>query len=144
MRTHVENTMGHPPTATKRAEMQREKEHAQKYLEDVIQVDTLIHTRVQYGRGERDYVKVYIVKQEPDEAVMTEDNKVNYWRDGRQGIIDITYYVARAGDFRLRHGGCVLGGGQYDKGLEVAEKVWKLRFGPDASVQKDNAWREIR
>src|SRR5688572_5801131 len=139
MRTHVENTMGHPPTATKRAEMESERAHAQSHLNDVIQGDTLIHTRVVYGRGERDYVKVYIVKQEPDETT-----RFGNTQEGRQGIIDITYYVARAAGMKLRHGGIVFGGGQYDKGLECAELVWKLRFGPDASVQRDDAWREIK
>lgn len=61
------------------------------------------------GRGETDYVRLFVVK-------------------GGE-IVEITYYVAAIAGRRMTPDGIAYGGGQYSKQLEAADDAWRSRFG---------------
>jgi len=100
-----------------------------KWLKKHIGPTTIIHTRTDYVRNsEADYIRAYICKPEPD---------------GRYAILDITYYIATASDLIMTERGIRLGGGQYDKGLEIAETCWRVAFRSEIRFDQTNNWREI-
>lgn len=102
--------------------------YAAQKLRQLIKPDTLIHTRTDFGRGEKDYIKVYIITNEPD---------------GRPTITDISWYVAQAAHMRYGKLGISMGGMQYHKGLEVAEACWRATFDSLIPFDQTNNWREI-
>lgn len=82
-------------------------ERQREYLADYVGPDTLIYTRQTHGRGETDYLEVFI----------SEGN----------GIRNITWMVAKATGWRVRdHQGrrtIAMGGGGYSKGLEIYRSI---------------------
>jgi hypothetical protein len=112
------------PTSGTRQDKINEREHAMKVLSKLITADTVIHTRTDYGKGQTDYVRVYVVA--PD-------------YEGRLEVSDVTYFVARATESRLTDKGLPLRGGGYSKGLDVFISTCHA-LGLPANQHR---WREI-
>lgn len=85
--------------------------------------DRVFYTRTEYGRGETDYVRIYVAD--------------------RDEIHDLTYYVARAQGLSMNDRGIRFGGGGYAKGLEAAEAAYHAAGGGFGTFDQHN-WREIR
>ena len=100
--------------------------HAVMRLRELVRFDSLIFTRTEYTRFESDYVRAYVVHPEPD---------------GRHAILDITYFIATASDMHMTTQGIRMRGGQYNKGLEVADACWRIVFG--SPIPQDYNWREV-
>jgi hypothetical protein len=107
-----------------RQEKINEREWAMAKLHEMISPETVIHTRTDYGKGQTDYVRVYIVGT---------DYK------GRPEIQDVTYFVARATEHRMTERGLPFGGGGYSKGLDAFIGTCRA-IGQDADQGR---WREI-
>src|SRR4051794_15233385 len=102
------------------AEQRAQREYAIKRLGEVLDRDSLLYTLTDYGRGETDYVRVFTAKA------------------GK--IVELTFYAARAAERRQTVRGIALGGGNYSKGLEVADDVHRAAF---AAPLDQSKWREL-
>lgn len=102
-------------------------EYARDGLKALLKPKTILHTRTIIGRGETDYVKLYVVSR----------------REGQYRIFNATYYAACLMGVKLHPGtgGIPMGGGQYNKGLQVAETVWKAVR--REHLDQTNNWEEI-
>lgn len=105
-----------------------------RILKSMINDDTVIHTRTEYGRGERDYVRAYVVR--------VSSTPQNFWRV-KYEIIDISYFIATASNRRMTMHGISVGGGHFNKGLEIAEDCWRIAFGSLIGFSQELNWREI-
>lgn len=79
-----------------------------------------VYTLTTFGRGQTDYVRVFVVD------------------DG--SIVELTYHVGKAGGLRQNTQGLAYGGGQYNKGLEAADSLWRVAFG---EALDQSHWVEI-
>lgn len=101
------------------ADVNAEIERCRDHLSAVVPGRDLF-TRTDYGRGETDYVRVYIAPR-------------------ADAIVDISYHAARVSGRRMTDRGVALRGGQYSKGLELVENIWHA-IGAKSDQQH---WHEI-
>lgn len=83
-----------------------------------------VYTLTTYGRGERDYVRIFTV-------------------NALGKIIDITTYISmltNRHNYGKAKGGLGYGGGQYNKGLEAADDAWRAAYG--RPIPQEN-WEEL-
>lgn len=106
-----------PPKERKEAERQNAAEVMAEYR------DRVFYTRTDYGRGETDYVRIYVAD--------------------RDRIHDLTYYVARALDLPIKDRGIPHGGGGYNKGLDAAMSAFHAAGGGFGEFDQAN-WQELR
>jgi hypothetical protein len=98
-----------------------ECERCAQIVAKAVAASPMVYTRTEYGRGETDYVSVYVVSVD-------------------QRIQNITYYVATAAGLKMTERGIKYGGGQYSKGLEAFESACIV-----AGVTVDQRrWEELR
>lgn len=108
---------------SKRQDQINAREQAMVTLREWLQeAQSGLWTRTDYGRGETDYVHLYVVAK------------------GR--IVNVTYWAARACD---EHGsvakGWRWGGGQYSKGESAAEATFRAAGLP---YSQETDWNEFR
>lgn len=98
-------------------------------LRSILNERSVIHTRQEVGRGETDHIAVYVITNRNDDAAPV--------------ITNISYYAALATGRKLRPGRRIIavGGGQLNKGLDVADALWRVVFG--VSIDQTNNWEEI-
>lgn len=108
----------------------RPRRLAADQLAELLARRPIVHTRTEYGRGETDYVTVYVIRPEPGHP------------DGLPCITNISWAAGTACGLRLKDGAIALRGGQYNKGLEVADAIWRHVHGEP--IPQDTNWREIR
>jgi len=99
-----------------------EQNFALDQLREHLYSGSHLYTRTDYGRGETDYVRLYVVSE------------------NRQ-ILDMTYAVAKLSGRRLTDRGLALRGGNYSKGLEVADDAYKAVYGRPLDQSR---WMEIK
>jgi hypothetical protein len=107
-----------------------ERWHAIEQLRKIITENSVIHTRTEYGRGETDYVSVYVITTQAHHRTGEEHHL----------ITNITYYVAKAARLKLNNRGIKYGGGNYNKGLEAADSCWRVVFNRALPQEQ---WMEI-
>lgn len=84
--------------------------HARMMLQRILpNRRSKVWTLTRFGRGERDYVRLFVARPAGE-------------------IVEITFYVAVLTDQPLHDDGIGYGGGQYSKALEAADDAWRARF----------------
>lgn len=82
----------------------------------------VFYTHTDYGRGETDYVRVYVATD-------------------RDRITDVSFYVARATGRKITERGIAYGGGGYSKGLEAAMDA--ARVAGEAEPFDQRRWQKL-
>lgn len=96
------------------------REWARDTVREYLKDRPLIYTRTEFGRGETDYVSIYVVDA--------------------GHIVNLTYRVAKAAGLKMTERGIKFGGAQYNKGLEAFGWACKV-----AGIPEDQGkWEELR
>ena len=104
-----------------------DKETATRYLQEYVKPSSSIFTLTEYGRGETDWVRVFVASK-------------------RNSIHEVTYLAAKATGHRYseRHRGIPMGGGGYSKALDVYLAIrYALGHNKPGSVEGQNKWKEL-
>lgn len=108
--------------------MAYDQETAREYLAEWIKPSTVVFTLTTPGRGETDYVRVFVASK-------------------RNSIADVTYLVAPAIGRKLRNRydhSIPMGGGGYNKALDVYLDIrYALKHQKPGSVDGQSKLREL-